>query len=232
MQNKGILYSVGVGPGDPELLTLKAVRTVERCPVIAAPRARNGDMLALEIARQAVELTGKTVVPLDYGMTRDEAAREREHRAAAEAIEPHLKAGRDVALLNLGDVSVYASCGYVRELLRAKGFESVMIPGVTGFCAVAARLDLSLTGRDKPLHIIPAGAGELEEALTFPGTKVLMKFGKSLPHVLETLRDKGLYAASAMVANCGLPNELVCRDLREAPKDAGYVATIVVRDVD
>ncbi|MBR1497258.1 MAG: precorrin-2 C(20)-methyltransferase [Oscillospiraceae bacterium] len=229
MQNKGILYSIGVGPGDPELLTLKAVKTIGRCPVVAAPRTGGGDMLALDIARQAADLAGKTIVPLDYSMTRDETARERQHSAAAEAIEAHLAAGRDVALLNLGDVSIYATCGYLREKLKAKGYESVMIPGVPSFCAVAARLDMSLTDRDEPLHIIPGGAGGLDAALAFPGTRVLMKSGKSLPMVLEALRDRGCLEGASMVVNCGLPEELVCRDLRKAPEDARYFATVVVK---
>ena len=63
MKDKGTLYGVGVGPGDPELLTLKAVRTIEACPVIAAPRTPGGDMVALDIARQAVDLSGKTILP-------------------------------------------------------------------------------------------------------------------------------------------------------------------------
>ena len=70
---KGVFYSVGVGPGDPELITLKAVRTLERCPVVAAPQTKNGEMLALSIAQQAVSLEGKTVVPLHFTMSRDKA---------------------------------------------------------------------------------------------------------------------------------------------------------------
>lgn len=227
MQNNGILYSVGVGPGDPELLTLKALRTIARCPVVAAPRTRGGEMLALDIARQAADLKGKLILPLDFAMSRDADARERDHRAAAEAVEAQLAAGRDVALLNLGDVSVYATCAYLRELLKAKGYESVMVPGVTSFCAVAARLDESLTDMDEPLHIFPAGAWNVEEALAYPGTKVLMKSGKSLHQVLEALSRTG--ASASMVSNCGLPGEIVCRDLKQAPADAGYFATIVVR---
>ena len=78
---KGVFYSVGVGPGDPELITLKAVRTLERCPVVAAPQTKNGEMLALSIARQAVSLEGKTVVPLHFTMSRDKAQQHAAHHA-------------------------------------------------------------------------------------------------------------------------------------------------------
>ncbi|MFR9159539.1 MAG: SAM-dependent methyltransferase [Ruthenibacterium lactatiformans] len=85
-------YSVGVGPGDPELITLKAVRTLERCPVVAAAD-ENGEMLALSIARQAVSLEGKTVVPLHFTMSRDKAQQHAAHLAAAQALRPHLTRG-------------------------------------------------------------------------------------------------------------------------------------------
>ncbi len=69
--SKGVLYGVGTGPGDPELLTIKAVRTIESCPVIAAPQTADGAMVALDIVRGAVDLTGKTVIPVRFSMTRD-----------------------------------------------------------------------------------------------------------------------------------------------------------------
>lgn len=223
---KGTLYSVGVGPGDPELLTLKAARIIEGCPVLAAPRTNGGRMLALDIVRQAVSVEGKTLLPLELSMTRDEDARRREYQTAAEAIAAHLAAGRDVALLNLGDVSVYASCGYVREKLKARGWSSVMVPGVPSFCAAAARLDESLTDRDLPLHLIPVGAADLEEALSLPGTKVLMKPGKRLDRLSEALRHGAERAV--MVANCGLPEEQIWRGVENFPAEGGYFTTIIV----
>ena len=83
---KGIFYGVGVGPGDPELLTLKAIRLLERCPVIAAPRTKSGEMLALDIASAAVDLKEKTIVPLYFSMERDKAVQHAAHLAAAEAV--------------------------------------------------------------------------------------------------------------------------------------------------
>ena len=137
---KGVFYGVGIGPGDPELMTLKAVRVLERCPVVAAPRTKSGGMLALDIASRAVDLKGKTVVPLDFSMERDRAVQRAAHLAAAEAVREHLDGGRDVAMLNLGDVSIYATYSYLMEILRAQGYETVMVPGVPSFCAVAAML--------------------------------------------------------------------------------------------
>lgn len=229
---KGVFYSVGVGPGDPELITLKAVRTLERCPVVAAPQTKNGEMLALSIAQQAVSLEGKTVVPLHFTMSRDKAQQHAAHLAAAQALRPHLDAGRDVAMLNLGDVSIYATAAYLADILAADGYETRMVPGVTSFCAVAARLHTSLTGIDTPLHIVPGGCGALEECLAQPGAKVLMKSGRQLPGVLAALERRGLLERSALVSNCGLPGEQVYADLSAFPReqDAGYFATIIVKE--
>ena len=227
---QGILYGVGVGPGDPELLTLKALRTLERCPVIAAPRTRSGEMLALDIVHQAMSLEGKTILPLNFTMSRDPAVLRASHLRASEDIAAHLSAGRDVAMLNLGDVSIYATFGYLMDILTGSGYEAVMVPGVPSFCAVAARLGVSLTTASSPLHILPASRDALEEQLSLPGTKVLMKSGKQLPQAAEALRRKGLLEKAAMVRDCGLPTEQVCRDLQHLRSETGYFATVIVKE--
>lgn len=230
---KSVFYSVGVGPGDPELITLKAVRTLERCPVVAAPQTKNGEMLALSIARQTASLEDKIIVPLHFTMSRDKAEQHAAHMAAARELRLHLDAGRDVAMLNLGDVSIYATAAYLAELLSADGYETCMVPGVTSFCAVAARLNTSLTGMNTPLHIVPGGCGEaLDTTLAMPGAKVLMKSGKQLPGVLTELARRGLLEHSALVCNCGLPGEQVYPDLSafSPEQDAGYFATIIVKE--
>lgn len=226
----GIFYGVGVGPGDPELLTVKALRTLERCPVIAVPRTRSGETLALDIVRQAAPLEGKTILYLDFTMSRDPAVLRSSRLRAAEEVAAHLSAGRDVAMLNLGDVSIYATFGYLMDILTGQGYEAVMIPGVPSFCAVAARLGASLTTVSSPLHILPGGGALLEEQLDLPGTKVLMKSGRQLPQAAELLRQKGLLEKAAMVRDCGLPTEQVCRDLSRLPRDAGYFATVIVKE--
>ncbi|MBS6317841.1 MAG: precorrin-2 C(20)-methyltransferase [Firmicutes bacterium] len=164
MEKQGVFYAVSVGPGDPELLTRQACRVLADCPVVAAPRMKSGRMLALDIAAGAVDMQGKTILPLDFTMERSEAVREDSYRMAAAAIEAELSAGRDVAMVNLGDVSVYATAYYILERIRADGFETVMCPGVTSFCAVAARLGRSLTRMEEPLHILP-GSTDLDNAL-------------------------------------------------------------------
>ena len=226
MEKQGVFYAVSVGPGDPELLTRQACRVLEVCDVIAAPRTKAGRMLALDIAGGAVDMRGKTVLPLDFTMAHDAAVREESYRTAAGAIEAALAAGRDVAMVNLGDVSVYATAYYILERIRADGFETVMCPGVTSFCAVAARLGRSLTRMDEPLHILP-GSTDLNNALALPGTKVVMKSGKAIHETAEALKRHGLLANAGMVADCGLETEQVYTDLQQLPEEISYFATIV-----
>ena len=232
----GIFYGVSVGPGDPELLTLQAVRLLRQCPVLAAPQTVSGQMLALDIARRALgaELADKTIVPLQFAMSRDAAVLRAAHTAAAEAVRPYLDAGQDVAMLNLGDVSIYATFGYLQEILQAQGYRTVMAAGVPSFCAAAARLNQPLTGgMDVPLTIAPGSW--TDRVLDAPGTKVLMKTGRQLPALLDTLEAHGALARSALVCNCGLPDEAVYPDLSAAQPAteshaAGYFSTVLVKE--
>ena len=226
MEKQGVFYAVSVGPGDPELLTRQACRVLEVCDVIAAPRTKAGRMLALDIAAGAVDMRGKTILPLDFTMAHDAAVREESYRTAAGAIEAELTTGQDVAMVNLGDVSVYATAYYILERVRSDGFEVVMCPGVTSFCAVAARLGRSLTRMDEPLHILP-GSMDMDSALTLEGTKVLMKSGRAIHETAEALKRHGLLANAGMVADCGLETEQVYTDLRQLPEEISYFATIV-----
>ena len=229
----GTFYGVSIGPGDPELLTFQAVRLIRQCPVLAAPQTVSGQMLALDIARRALgaELDGKTILPLHFAMSRDPAVLQASHEAAADAVQAHLDAGTDVAMLNLGDVSIYATFGYVQELLQARGCATAMAAGVPSFCAAAARLNRPLTsGMDTPLTIAPGSWAD--RVLDLPGSKVLMKSGRQLPALLETLDAHGALNKSALVCNCGLPDEAVYPDLSAAcPADAaGYFATVLVKE--
>lgn len=230
MDARATLYGVGVGPGDPELLTLKAMRVIERCQAVAAPRTARGATVALDIVRGAVDLSGKEIVYLDFAMSRDAEVVRRGHEAAAALIVEQLEQGRDVAMLNLGDVSIYATYSRMKELVEQAGYPTCRIPGVPSFCAAAAVLDADLTPRmDAPLHIVPAGWGDLSEALALEGSKVIMKAGSDLLALKEELRRAGCYEKASLVRDCGLPGQSVARSLDDAPDKGSYFATMVVR---
>lgn len=132
---------------------------------------------------------------------------------------------------NLGDVSIYSTYCYLMELVQKKGFETRMIAGVPSFCAVAARLGISLTEMNSPLHIAP-GSLDLEEVLHWPGNKILMKSGSQMPGVLRAIDTHASLSKSAMIQNCGLPEERVFSNLAEsAPSEStGYFATVIVKE--
>ena len=227
----GTFYGVSVGPGDPELLTLKAVRCIEQCPVLAAPRTAEGRMLALEIVKGAVDVSGKTILPLQFAMSRDADTIRASHEAAAGAVRETLDAGQNVAMLNLGDVSIYATYGYLEEILKAQGYPTARIAGVPSFCAAAAALGRSLTdGMEAPLTLAPGR--HAEQVLDAPGAKVLMKSGRQLPAALAALRRRGLLEKSAMACNCGLPEQTLWPDLSsyDPARPAGYFTTIIVKE--
>lgn len=231
LTTKGTLYGVSVGPGDPELLTLKALHCIQRCPVIAAPQTEAGRMVALEIAQGAADLAGKHILPLQFPMSRDRTVLQQAHRQLAAQVQAYLDAGQDVALLSLGDVSVYSTYGYLEALLRPLGYHAVRIPGVPSFCAAAARLGRDLTGgMEQPLTIAPGP--QAETILDAPGTKVLMKTGRQLPATREVLRQRGLLEKSAMVCNCGMPEELVFPTLSEVDPVlcTSYFTTLLIKE--
>jgi precorrin-2/cobalt-factor-2 C20-methyltransferase len=231
VNGKGILYGVSVGPGDPELMTVKSVKCIEACDVIAAPQTKSGEMLALSIAEQTVDMKDKLIVPLLFEMSRDPEKMHATHVKDADAIEKYLAEGKDVAMLNLGDVSVYGTFCYMMEILEERGYECRMIAGVTSFCAISSTLGISLTELNDPLIIVPGHVAE--EVLDMRGVKVIMKSYRDLPEVIGQLKERGMLETSQMVCNCGLSDQKIYRNLAEFDPEKDrieYFATIVAKN--
>ena len=222
---KGTAYCVGVGPGDPELMTLKAVRLIKENDVIAVPGREAMDSVAYKIAAQSVpELADKELVPVDMPMIKDRDRLKEEHRKAAELLKKYLDQGKNVVYLTLGDPTVYCTFSYLQHILEAEGYPVVLISGVPSFCAAAARLNLPLTEWDETLRVVPA-LHQIGGSLDVEGTYVLMKSASHMKEVEELIRSSGREAAA--VLNCGMEGELVCRSLDEIPDDAGYYSLII-----
>ena len=186
----GTLYGIGIGPGDPELLTLKAVRQIRECAVIAVPGKSPRDSVAYRIAVQAVpEIENKKLVAVDMPMTKNRAALDAFFQAGADMLEEYLRAGEDVAFLTLGDVTIYSTYLYLYPRIQERGYATAMINGIPSFCAAAARLNEGLAEGAEEIHIIPA-TYQTERSLAFPGTKVLMKAGRQMEKVKELLKGR------------------------------------------
>ena len=225
---KGKLYGVGIGPGDPELLTLKALRVIRESKVIALPGKEPRETVAYNIVEGAYpEIAEKELLAVDMPMTKDPAKLEASHEAGAAAIMAYLDKGMDVAFPTLGDPTVYSTYIYVHKRVQAAGYETEIVSGITSFCAVAARLNTGLVEKAEPLHVIPASY-QIEEALKLSGTKVLMKAGKKMAEVKKILLEQQIPAS--MIENCGMDNERIYRSPEEIPEDAGYYSLIIVKE--
>ena len=224
----GKLFGLGIGPGDPELLTLKAVRIIQESDVIAVPGKVKEESVAYQITKQAVkELDEKEIIAVHMPMTKDHEKLESSHNEGADQVEKYLKEGKNVAFLTLGDPTVYSTYLYIHKRIQDRGYEVEIVSGITSFCAVAARLNIGLVEKAEPLHVIPASY-QIEDALKLPGTKVLMKAGKKMAMVKEELQKRNERAV--MIENCGMENEKIYRSVEEIPEDAGYYSLIIVTE--
>ena len=224
----GVLYGVGVGPGDPEYMTLKAVRLIRENEVIAVPGPVAEETVAYKIAVQAVpELADKELVPILMPMTHDRAVMEQNHDEAADTVEGYLKVGKNVVFLTLGDPTVYSTYMYVQKRIEERGYHTELVSGITSFCAAAARANTSLVEWSEQLHVLPA-VHKLDSELDLPGNYVLMKSGKKMGQVKEILRRSGRNVV--MVENCGMDTEKVYHSVDEIPDDAGYYSLIIAKE--
>lgn len=225
---RGIAYGVGVGPGDPELMTLKAIRLIRENDVIALPGKEPKETVAYKIAAAVVpELKDKTLVPVYMPMIKDRALIDLEHRKAAKLIEGYLDEGKNVVYLTLGDSTIYCTFSYIQHYLDADGYESALVPGITSFCAAASRLNVPLVEWDEQLHVVPA-VHRLDKVLDEPGSYVLMKSASQMAAVKRMLRESGRDVM--MVENCSMENERVYRSVDEIPDDAGYFSLIIAKE--
>ena len=242
MKEKGTFYGIGVGPGDPELITVKALKIIKSCPVIAAPRTGNGDMVALDIVWRTGVLAGtaeiaeesdQKILAMDFTMDKDPAKRKENYRKNAEAAARYLDNGQDVAMVTLGDVSLYSTVHYIADELISRGYEIIMVPGVPSFSAAAASLAIPLAEMDAPVHIIPSVRNNSDDYLDLPGTKVLMKAGRHLHRTLDELDKRGLLDVTSLAVNCGMDDEILIKKLGDdepLPDKTGYFTTVIVRN--
>lgn len=219
----GKLWGVGVGPGDPELLTLKAVRILRQADVIMLPDEKT----ALNIAKEYLE--GKTLFFAEMPMVRDKAVLDRAHEQAAGQICTLLDQGKQVAFLTLGDPAIYSTYMYLHEKVMRRGYAVEVVPGVPSFCAAAARLNQSLCQGREPLLVIPASHDQ-QALLDVPANKVFMKAGRSILDLQQALSHRGLLENASMVENCGMANERVCPHFADLREPSGYFSLVIVKD--
>ncbi|SDD60137.1 precorrin-2 C(20)-methyltransferase [Sporomusa acidovorans] len=228
----GTFYGVGVGPGDPELLTLKAINAIKTADVVIAPRTEKKDeSTALSIARPYIQ-EGCEVLELVFPMNYNSQALSDAWVNNKKTILELLDAGKKVAFLTLGDPMLYSTYMYVYRLLEDSRHEIVNIPGVNSFSAIGNRLGMPLAEGGDILSIVPATINEerLEKVLAISDNVVLMKVYKNFPDIIEKLDKHGMVENAVMVSKCGLEGEEIIHDLAASgSKKVNYLSTILTK---
>ncbi len=234
MSPLGTFYGVGVGPGDPELLTLKAVRVLREVDVVfAAGHERSGRSHALEIARAHIPPEAAVRV-LPFRHTFEDVESREAHRAHARAVAEVLRGGRSAAFLTLGDPLTYSTFTYLLEALRElePGVPVEVIPGITSFAAAAAEACIPLVEGDESLAVVSAarGTGALERGLEAAENVVVMKPYRNAGAVCEVLEARGLGPGTWFASRCSRPGSRVDRGLDAARSpDNGYLSLFLVK---
>lgn len=221
---RGTLYGVGVGPGDPELLTLKAVRILKEADVIAMPDKGSGESTAEAIVGDFIR--GKARVSCPTPMTRDQQVLEASYCQSADTLCALLDEGKTVAFITLGDPTVYSTYVYIHRLVVERGYEAALIPGVPSFCAAAAELGVSLCQGEEKLLILPA-SHDVEDWLDLPVNQVYMKAGRKLGELQRTLDRHGRLEKAMAVCNCGMEDQQVWPRFRDMEGDRGYFTVVL-----
>ncbi|HEY3021246.1 MAG TPA: precorrin-2 C(20)-methyltransferase [Solirubrobacteraceae bacterium] len=234
MSAPGRLFGVGVGPGDPELVTVKARRIIEGADVVAYPIARRGPGVARRVAEPY--LHGQVELALTYPVTTEDTdhpggyagALRDFYDASAAAIAAHLDAGRDVAVLCEGDPFFYGSYMYLHERL-AHRYETEVVPGVTSFSAAAAAAGTPLAKRDDILTVLPGTLPPdvLAARLRTSDAAVVLKLGRTFPGVVRAAEGAAVAERAVYVERASAPEQRVA-PLREAGPDVPYMSLVLV----
>lgn len=227
----GTLYGVGLGPGDPDLMTLKAHRLISGARVIAYPAPDTGESFARSIAAASISESA-VEIPIVIPMRTERFPAQAIYDEAAATLASHLDAGTDVIVLCEGDPFFFGSFMYLFDRL-ARDYPTEIVPGVTSMTACAARAARPLCARNEVLTVIPAPLSddELNARLKASGAAAIMKVGRHLPRLRKAIEAAGLLERAFYVARATLPDE-VAVPLEEAPETAPYFSMILITGTD
>lgn len=228
----GHFYAVGVGPGAPDLLTLRASRLIEGCDALVAPKSERSEAsLALGIVRE--HLRGQDILEHVYPMTRDQARTRTTWSEVADWILPRLEAGKSVVQITLGDPLIYSTSSYLLEALRPHLAEDRMhvVPGISAMQATASAFGKDLTLQDDRLTLLPATDLEaVAEALESSETVVLYKVADRLDPLIDLLEAKGLVDNARLAFAVEQDRQQLMPNLRQARgTKLGYMSVVLVR---
>ena len=231
----GNFYGIGVGPGDPELITVKGMKILSRCKRVFVPKARiKSESIAQKVASAYIREDAEIREVL-FPMVEDKEVLRKHWADSAAKILKALSSGEDACFLTLGDALLYSTYIYLVRALRDKApqLNISTVPGITAFSAAAALTNFSIGESRNPVTIIPMSddLDQLDQSLNGNGTIVLMKVGKRLPDIIPILERKNLLSSSVFVARAGLEGEKIVTDLntiQDVDAKTGYLSIILV----
>ncbi len=241
LSTTGHLYLVGIGPGDPELITYKAGRILTDTTVWAVPKAKsNGTSHAQQIAGGIIDTAGKTILELCFPMKKvflGETVNQQlldAWRASAEEVIEHLDKGEDVAFPTLGDPTLYSTAFYLLPMILEKRPNAgvTVVPGITAMAACSSGISSPLALGNDVLTVVPAAFDDdrLKQILTTMDSVVLMKVHKKMDVLVELLTELGLVDNAVLFERFGLPEQQIYTDIRTAlNKELHYFSTMVIR---
>ena len=230
----GTLFGVGVGPGDPDLITLKAMNTLQGVDVVfAAASTTNSHSLAEKIVTPHLR-NGVTIKRLNFPMTRDRSVLDAAWRENAEIVIKTLKKGKDAALITLGDPLTYSTFGYVMAKIRetTKEIPIKIIPGITSYQAGSASAGLILAEGEESFTVVSGALGSenLKKVIDSTDTVVMLKVYRNYKEIFDTLHELDLTDKSVLISKCGLDGEMVFQDIKERPDSVPpYLSHLIIK---
>ena len=226
----GKLYGVSVGPGDPGLITIKAKRCIEGSDIIAYPVKTPGEKsTAMEIVRQEMDLSGKRIEEIIFEMNPDTKIRESNYQDAIRKMADLLDEG-DVAMITLGDATVYSTYMHVSLDISALGYETETIPGVTSFCSGASEANIPLMIDNEGLAIVPMANDndQVQSALRDFDNIVVMKAFNSMEKLAAMMEEFGISRDKAtVVSNVGMKEQYIGE--MDLSRKYGYFTTVIIK---
>ncbi len=233
---RGTLYGIGLGPGDPELITLKAVKLLSSLRHVFVPKARGSESGLASVIASPYLRDDAIVIDLEFPMKRDEVEVKRQWKKNCDLICNLLDSGKDAAFVTLGDPTVFSTYLYLLEALSEKtsGFNSITVPGISAFSAAAALTNFPLGYSDMPLTVLPAAEDPdcIAKSLQSGGVFVFMKIGRRLKGLLEGIEKTQGVRRISFVARAGLNRQIVLTDpgkIKKLDENSGNLSVLMVQ---